>query len=395
MKANRSEAGIDGVPGMSVSVPEKILAVLIASALAVGSSTANQAVQSDAVVGGAADTAPMSAEQLQALIAPIALYPDPLVAQVLAAATFPDQIAVANYWLQQNKASSGPALMQAVNKQAWNSSVKALTQFSQVLENMARNLNWTSTLGEAYHSQPSDVMAAIQRLRAQAKASGNLKSGPQITVTQTGPQTIIIEPANPEVVYVPQFNPALVYGTPYVTPGYTAGEVIESSLLGFGAGVAVGELSAGGCCGWGWGAWNTNWNGGAVVYNHNNFYGNAAWHGGYYNGAYHDSYGYPSPYNRAAENYRGSANRAEDFNHALNHGLEGDRSLEANPWAHSDNAFRSSNAFSGLGNRFGEGWAARADSFRGWGSMRAGGFFGGRFGGGRFGGGGFRGGFRR
>jgi Protein of unknown function (DUF3300) len=117
----------------------------------------------------------MSARQLQPLVAPIALYPDPLVTQVLATATFPDQVAVANYWLQQNKTLSGQALVQAVNKQSWDASVKALTQFPSVLENMANNLNWTSTLGEAYHNQPSDVMAAIQTLRAQAKAAGTLK----------------------------------------------------------------------------------------------------------------------------------------------------------------------------------------------------------------------------
>ena len=124
----------------------------------------------------------MTAQELQSLVAPIALYPDALVAQILSAATFPDQIAVANYWLQQNKNLTGTALGQAVNGQSWDPSVKALTQFPSVLNNMAQNLSWTSQLGEAYHNQASDVMAAVQTLRAQAKAAGNLKSGPQITV---------------------------------------------------------------------------------------------------------------------------------------------------------------------------------------------------------------------
>src|SRR5262249_19666872 len=106
--------------------------------------------QSDVVPGGTADPAPMSASQLQALVAPIALYPDQLVAEILAAATFPDQVAVADYWLEQNKALTGGSLMEAVNKQSWNDSVKALTQFPTVLDNMAKNLNWVSTLGEAY-----------------------------------------------------------------------------------------------------------------------------------------------------------------------------------------------------------------------------------------------------
>jgi Protein of unknown function (DUF3300) len=374
---------------------ERILALAISVILVATPQYAYQTAESGDSAGGAADAAPMDANQLQALVAPIALYPDPLVAQMLAAATFPDQVAVADYWLQQNKSLSGQALMQQVNQLSWNASVKALTQFPSVLDNMAKNLNWTSTLGEAYHDQPSEVMAAIQTLRAQAKAQGNLKSGPQITVTQQSPNTIVIEPTNPQVVYVPQYDPATIYGTPYVTPGYTAGEVAAGSLLGFGSGIALGALAGGGCCGWGWGSWNPDWSGGSVVYNHNNFYGNPAWHGGYYNGAYHDGYGYRNAYARAAANDRGYANRAAD------RGFEGNRALSSNSWARADNAFRSSDAFSGLGDRFGRGggWESRADSFRGWGSMRAGGFGGGRFGGGRFGGGHFGGfhggGFRR
>ena len=210
---------------MSTENLNRILAVVVNSILIASPSSGYQAEESAA--GGAADSAPMSASQLQALVAPIALYPDPLVAQVLAAATFPDQVAVANYWLQQNKALTGQALMQAVNSQSWDASVKALTQFPAVLDNMAKNLNWTSTLGEAYHNQPSEVMAAVQTLRAQAKAAGHLQSGPQITVTRQSPQTIVIKPTNPQVVYVPQYNPAVIYGTTYVTPGYTAGECLR------------------------------------------------------------------------------------------------------------------------------------------------------------------------
>src|SRR5271165_4970018 len=149
---------------------------------------------------------PQTAQELQALVAPIALYPDALVAQILSGATFPDQIAVANYWLEQNKNLTGSALGKAVNGQSWDPSVKALTQFPSVLNNMAQNLSWTSQLGEAYHNQSSDVMAAVQTLRAQAKAAGNLKSGSQITVVQQTPQTIVIQPTNPQVVYVPQYN---------------------------------------------------------------------------------------------------------------------------------------------------------------------------------------------
>jgi hypothetical protein len=226
--------------------------------------------------------APLSANELQQLVAPIALYPDALVAQILGAATFPDQIAYANDWLMQNKNLTGQALMQAVDQQPWDPSVKALTQFPSVLDNMTKNLSWTSSLGEAYHTQPADVMTAVQTLRAQAKAAGNLKSGSQITVVQQSPQTIVIQPTDPQVVYVPQYNPTVVYGTTYTTPGYSTADVVATSLLMFGAGIAVGAAINNSCCGWGYSYWGCNWHGGAVVYSNNVYYGNNAWHGGYY-----------------------------------------------------------------------------------------------------------------
>ena len=246
--------------------------------------------------------APLAASELQQLVAPIALYPDALVAQVLGAATFPDQVAAANTFLQQNPTLTGQPLMNTVDVQPWDPSVKALTQFPSVLANMANNPGWTSALGEAYHTQAADVMAAVQTLRAQAYAAGNLKSGPQITVVQQSPQVIVIQPANPQVVYVPQYNPAVVYGYPYVTPGYSTGAVVATGVLAFGAGIAVGAAMAGGCCGWGYSAWNCNWHGGAVYYGGGAYYGNNAWHGGYY-GSSATAYG---PY--------GTAHAAEGYN---------------------------------------------------------------------------------
>jgi hypothetical protein len=341
--------------------------------------------------GGATEAVALSSSELQALVAPIALYPDALVAQVLSAATFPDQVAIADYWTQQHKGLSGQTLAQSVDGQSWDASVKALTEFPSVLPNMAKNLSWTSSLGEAYHNQPGEVMEAIQTLRAKAKADGNLKSGPQITVEQQTPQTIVITPTNPQVVYVPEYNPAQIYGTPSVIPGYTA-PVAAAGLLGFGTGIAVGALPNGGCCGWGWNSWNCNWHDGAVVYNHNDFYGNAAWHSGYYSG-YHNGYG-----------YRVSYARNDDFSRNRMNNLyrQGDRSL-ANSWAREDRGGEGPTAFRGLSGHFagfggGGGWSSRMESARGWGSMRFGGFSGGRFGGGAFGRGGFhgfRGGFRR
>jgi hypothetical protein len=251
--------------------------------------------------------APETAEELQALVAPIALYPDALVAQILSGATFPDQIGAADYWLGQNKSLTGSALMTAVDQQDWDPSVKALTQFPSVLDNMGQNLAWTSQLGEAYHNQQADVMTAVQTLRSKAQAAGNLKSGSQITVVQQSPQTIVIQPTNPQVVYVPQYNPAVIYGYPYVVPYYappSTAAVVTAGLLSFGAGLAIGAMMSGGCCGWGYSSWNCNWYGGGGAYYHGGaYYGNSAWHAGGYYGTSHSAYG---PY--------GSAHVASGYN---------------------------------------------------------------------------------
>jgi hypothetical protein len=251
----------------------------------------------------------LSAEEIQQLAAPIALYPDALVAQVLAAATFPDQVAGAAGWLQQNGNLAGSPLMQAVDRQPWDPSVKALTQFPSVLGNMATNLTWTSSLGEAYHTQPADVMSAIQFLRAKALAAGNLKSGPQVTVVQQSPQIIVIQPANPQVVYVPVYNYAVVYGYPYVTPAYVAPPIAATAVVAFGVGIAIGAMMNSHYT-WGYSSWNCGWHGTTtVVYRGGAYYGNNAWHGGYY-GSSGSAYGpkggaahYSSGYNPATGTY--------------------------------------------------------------------------------------------
>jgi Protein of unknown function (DUF3300) len=236
--------------------------------------------------------APQTPAELQALVAPIALYPDALVAQILSASTFPDQVAIADNWLQTNKSLTGSALSQAVDKQPWDPSVKALTQFPSVLHQMAQSLAWTSSLGEAYHTQQAEVMTAVQTLRAEAKKAGNLKSGAQITVVQQTPQTIVIQPTNPQIVYVPEYNPTVVYGTPYVTPGYSTADVVATGVIAFGAGLAIGAMMSGGY-GWGYSSWDCNWYGGGVYYHGGAYYGNAAWHGGYYgsSSSYYGAYG--------------------------------------------------------------------------------------------------------
>jgi hypothetical protein len=227
--------------------------------------------------------APLTSSQLDTLVAPIALYPDALVAQVLAAASYADEVAFADDWLVQNQNLHGTALTQAVDQQSWDPSVKALTQFPSVLHNLAKNLSWTSNLGQAFENQQSDVMAAVQVMRAKAQAAGALKSSSQVKVVQQSPQTIVIEPANSNVVYVPQYNPAVVYGTALVVPAYTP-PVAVAAGVSFGAGVAVGAAIGGGAfvgagfgvgAGWGFGAWGMNWGGGGgggnINYNHNTY----------------------------------------------------------------------------------------------------------------------------
>jgi hypothetical protein len=239
--------------------------------------------------------APLSAQDLQQLVAPIALYPDSLVAQVLGAASFPDQVTAAAGWLQQNSNLTGTNLMQAVDAQPWDPGVKAMTQFPSVLDNMAKNLSWTSALGEAYNTQGQDVMAAVQVLRAKAQAAGNLKSSSQLTVVQQSPQVIVIQSANPQVVYVPMYNPTVIYGYPYATPGYSTAAVVTTGVLAFGAGIAIGAMMSGGCCGWGYSSWNCGWHGSTtVVYRGGAYYGNTAWRGAAYGpyGSAHYGAGY-------------------------------------------------------------------------------------------------------
>jgi Protein of unknown function (DUF3300) len=207
-----------------------------------------------------------SAEQLDQLVAPIALYPDALVAQILAGSTYPTQIVEADRWLKQNSNLQGEQLGTAVNAQPWDESVKALTQFPSVLDNMSTNLSWTSALGDAYFNEPEAITAAVQKLRKQAQAAGNLKTTKEQTVT-TQAQTIIIQPASPQVVYVPVYNPTVIYGAPIVVyPGYRSPYVSTVTVVSFGRGVVV---WGGSCCIWGWSSWGYGWHGGTVIYRRN------------------------------------------------------------------------------------------------------------------------------
>jgi hypothetical protein len=210
-------------------------------------------------------------EQLQQLVAPIALYPDSLVAQILAASTFPEQVVEADRWVQANPDLKGDALGQAVDQQPWDPSVKALVAFPSVLGNMDKNLSWASSLGDAYYNQQQDVMDAVQVMRKRAEDAGNLKSTPQQTVA-TQDSNIDIEPADPDEVYVPAYDPWLVYGGPVVAwpgwypyPGIWFGGPYLSWGLGFGIGWYGGF-------GWGWGHWGFDWHNHYAMFNHGRYY---------------------------------------------------------------------------------------------------------------------------
>jgi len=211
-------------------------------------------------------------EELEQIVAPVALYSDSLLAQVFMASTYPLEVVEAARFQKENPKLTGQALDDALKDKTWDASVKSLVAFPQVLTMMNDKLDWTQKLGDAFLAQQGDVMDAVQRLRAKAKAAGNLETSPQQTVIEqpsSGGQTIIqIQPADPQVVYVPSYNPTVVYGSwpypsyppySYYPPGYVAG-----SALWFGAGMAVGAALWGNC-NWGWGGH------GNIDVNYNNY----------------------------------------------------------------------------------------------------------------------------
>jgi Protein of unknown function (DUF3300) len=201
-------------------------------------------------------SAPLSPQQLQQLVSPIALYPDSLVAQILAAATYPTQIVEAQRFLEQNSGLTGDALAKAVDQQDWDPSVKALTAFPSVLSDMNQNLSWTSSLGDANYNQPEDVMSAIQDMRRQAQQAGNLQNTPQEDVQNVN-GGIQIVPANPQVVYVPVYNPDFVFGYPVgLWPGFSPWWTVGGPGIFFNVGIGIGPWMG---FGWGWHNWGLGW----------------------------------------------------------------------------------------------------------------------------------------
>jgi hypothetical protein len=245
--------------------------------------------------------APLEAVQLDQLVSPIALYPDALVAQILTASTYPDQVMQANNWEHQNIGLPPDQLANLANNMPWDPSVKALTAFPSVLDNLARNYQWSSQLGNAYYNQPADVMNAVQATRFQAQQAGMLVTTPQQRV-YVDAGSVVIVPVNPGLVYVPYYNPWRIWGPTFVAyPGYAVLLPPRGIALGLGIGFAVGiSIGLFAHFAWGFGAWAPNWHGGVVLFNHGAYYSrsvtvyNHGHFGGYNRGVFeHEGRGVP------------------------------------------------------------------------------------------------------
>jgi hypothetical protein len=286
--------------------------------------------------------APLPPEQLNKLVAPIALYPDSLVAQILAASQYPTQIVMANRMVRANPDLKGRALGEEADQQDWDPSVKALVEFPTVLANLDRDLSWTSELGEAYHNQPDDVMKAVQYMRHKAYEAGNLRTTPQERVYEEG-SNVDIQPVNPEVVYVPTYNPAYVYGYPVgLWPGFYPWWGFGGPYISFGFGFPIAPFFG---FGWGWHGWGIGW----------------GFHGGVFFGGHPWAYRGGAFYNHAAfvhGNYRGFSSAHGAFG-ARGFGSAGGRGYAGGYRAGASHGFAGSNR-GAVANRGAEGNRAYA-----------------------------------
>ncbi len=286
---------------MNINLAKNALTYIVSCTVAFALMPGAPPAQAQQAAADQVQPARLTPQQLQELVAPIALYPDSLVAQILAASAYPTQIVEAQRFLQENPNLTGAALGAEVDKQDWDPSVKALTQFSSVLEHMDKNLSWTSTLGDANLNQPADVMDAIQFLRKKAEEAGNLQTTPQQTVTDQG-NNVIIQPANPEIVYVPEYNPELIYGYPLILwPGFYYPWWGPGPYISFGIGFGIGPFFG---FGWGWPVWGFDWfhrrvfyHGAPYVFHSRAFYDRNAYFRGNYRGY--------APYSRGDRTVRG------------------------------------------------------------------------------------------
>jgi len=361
--------------------------------------------------GGGGEEAPkIPNDQLDSLVAPVALYPDPLLAQVLVASTYPLELIQLQQWLDRHKDLKDKALADAVQKEPWDPSIQALAALPQVVKLLSENVKWTTDLGNAFLAQQSDVMDAVQRMRVKAKDTGTLKSTEQQKVETKvveNKSVVVIQPAKPDVVYVPSYDPVVVYGSPpypYPPMAYPPGYAVAGMALSFGVGMMMGAAWGGGWgynCGWGG---NNNIN----INNNNNFVRNSNRQtgnrpsGGSGNWQHNPQHRGGTPYgNRATANKFGGTARGDSMAtrqaSARQQGSMGGRPQAGtmdrggggmgggdrvgNRSVPSGGSSRGSSAFGG-----GSGSGARASSARGSSSMGSGG----RGGGGMRGGGGGR-----
>jgi hypothetical protein len=260
--------------------------VAVASTLLIALSTGF--AQAPAAAGPAPATqqaAPLlSPDQLDTLVAPVALYPDPLLSQVLAASTYPLEVAEAQQWLLQNGKLQGAQLMEAAKGQNWDPSVQALVAFPEAFRRLANDIRWTTDLGNAFLAQQGDVMSAVQRMRGRARANGKLNSTPQqvvTTETQNGQNAIEIQPADPQVIYVPVYSPSYIWGAP-VWDEYPGLWYPGGFGWGYGPGIYMGGFFPG-WMGWGGWGWGCGWFGGGLFLNAG-FFGHYGFHHGGYGG---------------------------------------------------------------------------------------------------------------
>jgi hypothetical protein len=331
----------------------------------------------------------LSPDQLDGLVAPIALYPDPLISQILVASTYPLELVQAYQWMQRNPGLTGPALTQAAEQQNWDPSIQALVVFPEVMKRLNEDVTWTTNLGNAFLSQQGDVMDAIQRMRQSAQQAGKLTTTPQERVVQTtdaGRPVLEILPANRDVIYVPVYDPVWIWGPPiyYPYPRWYWGPPPASGIFfGFGPGIHIGAYFGGGWGGWGGWGWHPGWGNRTVVVNNtfitrNNFnttrignvHGTTVWN--------HDSFhrqGVPYSNPRLSQQYRAPQRenlRAPEIHNpspapSQRWDRMGSRQVPPN------NPSRGRSAFGGIEN----GSAARAHTDHGYSSLGPGRTFGG------------------
>jgi hypothetical protein len=375
----------------------RFIAVLCAVALLPGNSLwAETATASSTAPATTQDqssqTPPLPPAQMDSIVAPVALYPDSLLSQILVASTYPLEIVQAQQWLQQHPDLKGESLTSAAQQQNWDPSIQALVIFPDVMKRLSQDITWTTNLGNAFLGHQQDVMDSVQRLRTKAEQAGKLATNSQQKVTTTnqdGQSVVEIEPANPQVVYVPYYDPAVIWGPDYYYPypvlWYPPEVTWGAGVFWFGTGIFLGAAFAG-CCGWGGWGWRPAWRQHTVIVNNYFFHrydfhshagararGEVAWH--------HDAVhrlGVAYPNRSLAGQYRASprfhpsvAQVQGQFHSAAVHrvgGVDriGNRTIGTGPYSHNRSAFggveagnaarfHSNRGFSSLGHTRGAG----------------------------------------